>query len=100
MRSESWTFIWHPKVRMQAVLLSPIGVGFCSSAPRAPGFFKIRTGATFRGTFRGVFRESLFRASLIVFLRLVYAGSQGDLSRAALQLDVSELEVTRPRSSP
>src|SRR3712207_5067018 len=89
MRSESWTFIWQPNVRMQAVRVSP------TAWPLAPrrdaGFVEIRTGVAVRG---------VCAVSLIVFLRLVDAGSQRDLARATLQLEVARLEVARPRRPP
>src|SRR5215216_4186651 len=81
MRSESWTFIWQPKVRMHAVLaprgLSPV-----------PGFLESCTGVSVRG---------VSTVSLILFLRLVDVGSHGDLTRADRELDLPELEVARPR---
>src|SRR5215216_2598456 len=88
MRSESWTFIWQPKVRMQAVLAP-------SGTPRGlspgPGFLETRTGVTVRG---------VSTVSLILFLRLVDAGSHADLTRADLELDLPNLEVAGPRRPP
>jgi hypothetical protein len=54
MRSESWTFIWHPKVRMHAVLV---------------GSESVRPGA--RWGFLESFIGRLSKFSLILFLRLV-----------------------------
>src|SRR5918997_6670515 len=77
IRSESWTFIWQPKVRMQAVLLptrDPAGWGFVESF--------------------------IIGALLILLLRLVDARPHGDLSGTAPQLELSDLEVARPRRPP
>jgi hypothetical protein len=71
MRSESCTFIWHPKVLMQAV--RPSG------APRRAGFFR-ESGI-------GVVSVVL----LILILRLVDAGPDGDLPRTALEPQVIDL---------
>src|SRR5919112_4548769 len=85
--SESWTFIWQPKVRMQAVLV-PSDLEGAALAPRAPGLREIV--AVRGGTV----------ASLIVFLRLVDADSHGDLSGTALELELPYLEEARPRRPP
>src|SRR5215203_368215 len=91
IRSESWTFIWQPKVRIQAVLASPDGKG----DPRAslpPGFLEIQTWVG------GVW--ALWAASLIGFLRLVDAGLHGDLSGTALEPELPDLKVASPRRPP
>src|ERR687886_1949615 len=82
MRSESWTFIWHPKVRMQAVLAAAGGLA------RAWGFLESFTGTALCG--------GVPTLSLILFLRLVDAGSNGDLSRTGQELELAYLEVARP----
>src|SRR5829696_1095148 len=89
IRSESWTFIWQPKVRMQAVLVSPGGEGGLPASQGPPGFLEIRTGV-------GV----VWAASLMVFLRFVDAGLHGNLSGTALEPELPGLEVTRPRRPP
>ncbi|HEX5975235.1 MAG TPA: hypothetical protein VFY57_08765, partial [Rubrobacteraceae bacterium] len=76
--SESWTFIWQPKVRMQAVLV-PSDLEGAALAPRAPGLREIVTRVAVGG---------VAVASLIVFLRLVDADSHGDLSGTALELEL------------
>src|SRR5918997_2354360 len=78
MRSESWTFIWQPKVRMHAVLLPS----------REPG-----AGWGFVESF-------IIGALLILLLRLVDARPHGDLSGTAPQLELPDLEVARPRRPP
>src|SRR3712207_1432143 len=83
MRSESWTFIWQPKVRMHAVFVGSESVG--------PGG---RWG--FSVSFMG--GPSMF--SLILFLRLVDQALYGDLPGAQLQFDPLELEVARLRGPP
>src|SRR5919112_5011218 len=85
--SESWTFIWQPKVRMQAVLV-PSDLEGADLAPRAPGLREI------------VAVSGVTVASLIVFLRLVDADSHGDLSGTALELELPYLEDARPRRPP
>src|SRR5215208_1992065 len=77
MRSESCTFIWQPKVLMQAVLVP--------EAVRPAGFL-----------ISGMVRVVL----LILFLRLVDAGSQGDLPRTALEPQFLDLHATGPRRPP
>jgi hypothetical protein len=67
IRSESWTFIWQPKVRMQAVLVPSDPEGALAPPP-APGLREILTGVAVRVGGVSV-------GSLIVFLRLVDAGS-------------------------
>src|SRR5215208_7490501 len=91
IRSESWTFIWQPNVRMQAVLVPSVPEG--ALAPRASRLREIVTGVAVRV-------GGVCVASLIVFLRLVDAGSHGDLSRTALELEFPYLEVARPRRPP
>src|SRR5215213_4472477 len=76
MRSESCTFIWQPKVLMQAVL------GPERSCPA--GFLESGMGVI------GV-------VLLILFLRLVDAGSKGDLPRTALEPQLLDLHVPGPR---
>src|SRR5215218_4373123 len=93
IRSESWTFIWQPKVRIQAVLVPSDPEG--AVAEGAPGLREIMTGVAVRVAACGV-----SVVSLIVFLRLVDAGSHGDLSRTALELEFPYLEVARPRRPP
>src|SRR5215208_1379325 len=88
--SESWTFIWQPKVRMQAVLVPSDPEGAVLAA-RAPGLREIVTRVAVGG---------VAVASLIVFLRLVDADSHGDLSGTALELELPYLEEARPRRSP
>src|SRR5215213_684465 len=79
MRSESCTFIWQPKVLMQAVL--PSG----RACPA--GFLESGMGVV------GV-------VLLILFLRLVDAGSQGDLPRTTLEPQLLDLHVPGPRRPP
>src|SRR5215217_2236328 len=79
MRSESCTFIWHPKVLMQAVLAPG------SARPR--GLRKSGMGA-------------VFVVLLILFLRLVDSGSEGDLPRTALEPQLFDLHVPGPRRPP
>src|SRR5918997_971842 len=78
MRSESWTFIWQPKVRMHAVLLP--------SRNPAPGW--------------GFVESFIIGALLILLLRLVDARPHGDLSGTAPQLELPDLEVASPRRTP
>src|SRR5215212_900365 len=77
MRSESCTFIWQPKVLMQAVL--------APEAIRPAGFLM-----------SGMVRVVL----LILFLRLVDAGSHGDLPRTTLEPHFFDLHVPGPRRPP
>src|SRR5919112_2655586 len=79
MRSESCTFIWHPKVLMHAVL-APGSAG-------SPGF--LESGM-------GVVCALLF----ILFLRLVDPGPEGDLPRTALEPQPFDLQVPGPRRPP
>src|SRR5919199_1472624 len=44
--------------------------------------------------------ESIIRASLILFLRLVDAGPHQDLSPTGPQLELPQLEIARPRRPP
>src|SRR5215217_3767929 len=78
MRSESWTFIWHPKVRMHAVLPP--------SRDLAADW--------------GLLESFISGALLILFLRLVDAHHHEDLSGTAPQLELPNLEVVRPRRPP
>src|SRR5215211_964675 len=77
MRSESCSFIWQPKVLMQAVL--------APEAVRPAGFLM-----------SGMVRVVL----LILFLRLVDADSQGDLPRTTLEPQFFDLHVPGPRRPP
>jgi hypothetical protein len=86
MRSESWTFIWQPKVLMHAVFGAP-PVAPLEGPDPAPGFCE-------RGIGEGC---DVLKLSLILFLRLVDAGSKGDLSRTDLEPDFLDLEVSSPR---
>src|SRR5215210_6015967 len=79
MRSESCTFIWHPKVLMHAVLVSGLA--------RPAGFLESGMGV-------------VCVVLLILFLRLVDAGSEGDLPRAALEPHIFDLHVPGPRRPP
>src|SRR5688572_12390551 len=79
MRSESCTFIWQPKVLIQAVLVS---------GPARPAGF-LESGM-------GVVWVVLF----ILFLQLVDSGSEGDLSRTALEPQLLDLHVPGPRRPP
>src|SRR5918994_4043438 len=96
IRSESWTFIWQPKVRIQAVLASPDGTSPDETGdPRAslpPGFLEIQTWVV------GVW--ALWAASLIIFLRLVDGGLHRDLSGTALEPELPDLKVASPRRPP
>src|SRR5918997_2809953 len=88
IRSESCTFIWQPKVRMHAVFVPSEAPG-ATKPPR--GFLENGIGATVGG---------VPAASLILVLRLVDAGSHGDLSRTAPKLDLPQLQVASPRRPP
>jgi hypothetical protein len=86
MRSESWTFIWQPKVLMHAVFGAPTPDP--PEGPNsAPGFWESGIGEG----------REVFVVSVILFLRLVDAGSAGDLSRTDLEPDLLDLEIPRPR---
>src|SRR5919112_3439105 len=87
IRSESCTFIWHPKVLMQAVFPAP-----GSSGVR-------RRWASPRGS-PGILRESGIGAVgvslvvlLILFLRFLDAGYDGDLPWTTPELEALYLEV-------
>src|SRR5215204_1589331 len=82
MRSESCTFIWHPKVLMQAVLAPG------SACPE--GFLESGIGAI------GVVCVVL----LILFLRLVDPGPEGDLPRTTLDPHILNLQVPGPCRPP
>src|ERR687885_34321 len=78
IRSESWTFIWQPKVLMHAVLDPPDAgarEGFLVKGIVGPAFFVL----------------------LIFILRLVDAGSQDDLAGTSLDVEPRQLQVARPR---
>src|SRR5919112_4523006 len=79
MRSESCTFIWHPKVLMHAVL-----------APGSAG------PSGFLESGMGVVCVLL----LILLLRLVNPGPQGDLPRTTLEPQLFDLHVPGPRRPP
>src|SRR5215211_5127014 len=79
IRSESCTFIWHPKVLMHAVLVSGLA--------RLAGFMESGMGV-------------VCVVLLILFLRLVDAGSEGDLPRTALEPHLLDLQVPGPRRPP
>src|SRR5919206_1715653 len=87
MRSESWTFIWQPKVRMHAVLAAALPCGLAE-------------GSGFLESFIGTAVCSLRSVSLILFLRLVDAGSHGDLSGTGQELGLPNLKVARPGRPP
>src|SRR5215210_844970 len=80
MRSESCTFIWHPNVLMQAVLVpgSALPAGFLESG---------------MGT-------AVFVVLLILFLRLVDPGPEGDLPRTTLEPYILDLQIPGPRRPP
>src|SRR3712207_1198254 len=80
MRSESWTFIWQPKVRMHAVLV----------ASETPG--PLATGWGFLVRF--------IRVSLILLLRLVDSRSHGDLPWPGVELELPQLKVACLRRLP
>src|SRR5215212_1488572 len=80
MRSESCTFIWHPKVLMQAVL---------ALGSKRPALL-LESGM-------GVV---VFVVLLILFLRLIDPGSEGDLPRTALEPQLFDLHVPGPRRPP
>src|SRR5215210_85361 len=80
IRSESCTFIWHPKVLMQAVL--------APGSARPAGLLESGTAAV------------VFVVLLILFLRLVDSGSEGDLPRSALEPQLFDLHVPGPRRPP
>jgi hypothetical protein len=79
IRSESCTFIWHPKVLMQAVL-PPLVV---ATVPPSAGLRDNGIGAV------GASLAVLF----ILFLRLVDAGCDGDLTRTAPEREIFDLEI-------
>src|SRR5215208_1709707 len=79
MRSESCTFIWHPKVLMQAVL----------AAGSARPALSLQSGM-----------GAVFVVLLILFLRLVDSRSEGDLPRTALEPQPFDLHVPGPRRPP
>src|SRR5215213_8382492 len=79
MRSESCTFIWHPKVLMQAVL----------AAGSARPALSLQSGM-----------GAVFVVLLILFLRLVDSRSEGDLPRTALEPQLFDLHVPGPRRPP
>src|SRR4028119_1418608 len=86
IRSESWTFIWQPKVLMQAVLPEP---GLPEAAgPAGRGLEASGTGAGARGV------------SLILFLRFVDPGPHGDLTGPGLDLQIFYLHVPGPSGPP
>src|SRR5215208_5321489 len=76
IRSESCTFIWHPKVLMQAVL--------APGSTRPAGFLESGMGA-------------VCVVLLILFLRLVDPGPEGDLPRTALEPQLFDFHVPGPR---
>src|SRR5215204_4896301 len=82
MRSESCTFIWQPNVLMQAVL--------APGSARPEGFLESGMGAF------GVICVVL----LILFLRLVDPGPEGDLPRTTLEPQVFDLHVPGPSRPP
>src|SRR5919107_6212984 len=82
IRSESCTFIWHPKVLMHAVLEPTRSL--------CEGFLESGMGAV------GVVCVVL----LILFLRLVDAGSEGELSRTAFEPHLLDLQVPGSRRPP
>src|SRR3712207_1549460 len=91
IRSESWTFIWQPKVLMQAVLPDPgLPAAGPAAGPAAEGRGLATSGIGF-GT-RVV--------SVILFLRFVDPGPHGDLPGSGLEPDVLYLQVPRPRGPP
>src|SRR5215211_3872089 len=79
MRSESCTFIWHPKVLMQAVL----------AAGSARPALSLQSGM-----------GAVFVVLLILFLRLVDSRSEGDLPRTALEPQLFDLHVPGSRRPP
>src|SRR5918911_1580112 len=79
MRSESCTFIWHPKVLMQAVL----------AAGSARLALSLQSGM-----------GAVFVVLLILFLRLVDSRSEGDLPRTALEPQLFDLHVSGPCRPP
>src|SRR5215208_451482 len=82
MRSESCTFIWQPKVLMQAVLAPRLA--------RPAGLLESGIGAV----------AVVCVALLIFFLRLVNSGCEGDLPRTALEPQLFDLHVPGPRRPP
>jgi hypothetical protein len=83
IRSESCTFIWQPKVLMHAVLPPEV-------RPSPEGFLRRGIGAV------GASVVVLF----ILFLRLVDAGFDGDLSGTALEPEILHLQIPGPRRPP
>src|SRR5215207_2467442 len=79
IRSESCTFIWQPKVLMHAVLVS--------GPARPAGFLESGMGV-------------VCVVLLILFLRLVDPGFEGDLPRTALEPQLFDLHVPGPRRPP
>src|SRR5215210_4912268 len=82
MRSESCTFIWHPKVLTQAVLVSGLA--------RQAGLLESGMGAV----------EVVVVVLLILFLRFVDSGSERDLPRTALEPHILDLHVPCPSRPP
>src|SRR5215218_1292559 len=82
MRSESCTFIWQPKVLMQAVLAPRLA--------RPAGLLESGIGAV----------AVVCVALLIFFLRLVNSGCEADLPRTALEPQLFDLHVPGPRRPP
>src|SRR4028119_315544 len=85
--SESWTFIWQPKVLIQAVLLEP-GLRADGRGLEASGLNANGMGAATRGI------------SLILVLRFVDPGPHRNLARSDLDLQFLYLQVPGPRGPP
>src|SRR5215210_1173697 len=98
IRSESWTFIWHPNVLMQAVFAVPPGAT-TSSRTRRDGFLDSKTGVTGAAPF--VVPLAFIPATsaplmlLILFLRFVHAGPNDDLPGALFDHQPRKLQVAR-----
>src|SRR5918998_4608904 len=93
MRSESWTFIWQPKVRMQAVLPGAASAS-TGDAVRPTGFLPNATNCV-ASVLAACPRAVL--SVVIDLLRLVHAGAQHDGARPGLGAQRTDLEVARAR---
>ena len=108
--SESWTFIWQPKVLMHAVLPAPGAKEAtppeASDTPTTEGFFPSVTATGGAGTRPYAFARDGLPAPLVVLfilvllLRFVNLGLDRDFARPPFGDEPREVEVACPCDPP
>src|SRR5829696_7714673 len=93
IRSESWTFIWQPKVLIQAILVDSAS-GLPPGGSTAGTVVGVRDGFLTSGI--GVMFLLVLVILLILFLRFIDLGFQDYLPRARLDVKPRDIQVARP----